>query len=357
MKNLKRYIPNFLTSLRILFTPIVIYLGITNHYFLLIGIAIVIAFTDFVDGFLARKWNVTSELGAKLDMFADKMLAIGLLIVLIVRNHAFFYVLVLEVIIALMNLYFYFKKGIAASLLVGKLKTWVIFITIILGFVELVYPEFHVDFFVYLTLAWQIVTLICYFLYRNRSIDVKKKTVEEEYFDFYELVGPILKKKDMQLRKNYPHHIHESVYDHVLRVSFDCYKIGKRWGMDYQSLAIAGILHDFYEKPWQYDLEVKPFFQKHAFTHAKNAIVNAKKIYGTKVVTPKVEQIMETHMFPLNKKFPRSKEAWLLTIVDKADSMDFLLHPILLYKIFFDKEYRQKKKDYQQKRKDEKGVK
>ena len=55
----------------------------------------------------------------------------------------------------------------------------------------------------------------------------------------------------MQKRKKYPHHINESVYAHVLRVSFDCYKIGKKLHMDYRSLAIAGLLHDFYERPCQ----------------------------------------------------------------------------------------------------------
>ena len=49
-------------------------------------------------------------------------------------------------------------------------------------------------------------------------------------------------------------------------------------------------------------------------------------------------------MFPVNKKFPRSKEAWLLTLVDKADSMDFIMHPIMLFHIFRKEEIDQKKK-------------
>ena len=47
---------------------------------------------------------------------------------------------------------------------------------------------------------------------------------------------------------------------------------------------------------------------------------------------------MITHMFPLNRRIPRCREAWLLTLVDKADSIDFILHPIALYHIFFHKE-------------------
>lgn len=44
----------------------------------------------------------------------------------------------------------------------------------------------------------------------------------------------------------------------------------------------------------------------------------------------KIGSMIKTHMFPLNKKIPEYKESWILTIVDKADSMEFLLHPYLL---------------------------
>jgi len=71
-------------------------------------------------------------------------------IILIIKNSTFFYVLLLECCIALLNLYFYFKKRVSASLLVGKFKTWIIFITIILGFVGLVFPNFKVDIFIYI---------------------------------------------------------------------------------------------------------------------------------------------------------------------------------------------------------------
>lgn len=341
---MKKYIPNILTILRIIFTPVVIFLGLTNHYKILIFLAIIIAFTDAVDGFLARRWNVTSELGAKLDAIADKMLAIGLLLILIIKKKAFFYVFVLECMIALLNLFFYFKKRVSASLLVGKFKTWIIFITIILGFVGLVFPEFEVNLFIYFTVFLQVITLICYLIYGIQTTKAKKKGIKADYLEFYQIIEPILIRAEMQKRKEYPHHINESVYAHVLRVSYDCFKIGKRLRMDYKSLAIAGLLHDFYEKPWQYSKEKKPFLQKHAFTHAKNAVENSKKVFGSEIVTPKVENIMITHMFPLNKKIPRNREAWLLTLVDKADSIDFILHPIVLFKIFCNKEYDQQKK-------------
>ena len=342
--NMKKNLPNILTLSRLLVTPLIIYLGLNNHFIILIIVAVFIALTDFFDGYLARKWQVTSEFGAKLDMIADKVLALGLLILLIMKNHLFLYVLILESIIAIVNIYIFFKSKYANSLLVGKLKTWFIFIAIILGFLNILFPNLtiSINIFAYITMIIQIITLFSYirFYFKRKK---EKKDNFSEYIEFYNIIEPFLIHDEFIKRKKYPHHIDESVYEHTLRVSYDCYRIGKKLKLDYQSLAIAGLLHDFYETPWQYDKEKKPFLQMHAFTHAHNAVLNAKKHFG-KSITPKIANIMETHMFPVNKKFPRSKEAWLLTLVDKADSMDFIMHPIILFHIFRKDDINQKRK-------------
>ena len=345
MNWLKKYIPNILTTLRIVLVPLMFYLGLTNHYKIFIALAVTVALLDYFDGFFARKWESTSTLGMTLDAIADKFFAISLLILLIIKNPAFFYVLVLECFIALLNIYFFIKKKISASLLVGKIKTWIICITIIVGFIGLAIPYLSniVDIAIIITVLLQVTTLIGYFIYWQQQ--KKSKDIKTDYIEFYKIIEPIIIEKEFQRRKEYPHHINESVYEHVIRVSYDCYKIGKRLGMDYKSLTIAGLLHDFYEKPWQYSNEKKPFFQKHAFTHAKEAVINSKKYFGTDIITQKVESIMITHMFPLNKKIPRNREAWLLTLIDKADSIDFILHPVILFKIFFHKKYQEEREN------------
>lgn len=174
MTKYKKIIPNILTSSRILLTPLIVYLGLTNHINILIGIAIIVALTDSLDGILARKWKVESEIGAKLDAIADKVLIIGLLIILIVRNYTFFYVLILECIIAFLNLYFYLKKGVANSLMIGKIKTWVVFITIIIGLMDIVFASWNVpiDYFIYFTVIWQICSLLSYIM---NYIEMKSK--------------------------------------------------------------------------------------------------------------------------------------------------------------------------------------
>lgn len=335
MNKWKTYIPNILTSSRLILTPLIVYLGLTDHIKILIGVAALVALTDYFDGLLARRWNVVSTFGAKLDAISDKMLVIGLLIILIVQNHSFFFVLILECIIALINLYFYFKSRVAKSLMIGKIKTWVIFLTIIIGLIDLVFPSINIpiNYFVYFTVIWQIGSLVSYIKY---YIDRKKKQSKliDEYEEFYQIIKPIIEHPELQKRKDFMHHVNVSVYEHVLRVSFDSYKIAKKLGWDYEASAIGGLLHDFYDRPWQDDKKKTPFLKKHGFVHAEEARINAKK-YFPEQLNPRIEDIIKKHMFPLNKKLPRYKESWLISFVDKADSMDFLIHPRALFKIFF----------------------
>ncbi len=330
-ETMKKYIPNILTISRILATPLILYFGIQKQFLLLIVIGGLIAFTDFLDGKLARLWKVKSELGAKLDAIADKCFALSLLAILIYYNHYFFYVLVLEGLISLFNIYVFYKYKVVQSLMIGKIKTWVIFITILLGFANILLDgKLPITIFVNITAIFQIASLIQYV---NSYVVLKSQKKNDQLLnkEYLRIVKPILDNKEFKKRKEFPHHYNESVYDHVLRVSYDCFKIGKKKNLDYKALAIAGLLHDFYDKPWQSDFEKKPFFQKHGFTHAENARCNAKK-YFPKLMNEKIESMISTHMFPLNKRIPKYKESWILTLVDKADSLDFLFHPLLMSK-------------------------
>ena len=144
MNNIKKIIPNILTFLRIIVTPVAIFLGICGHYKILAIMCVILALTDFIDGKLARKWDVCSEFGARLDSIADKTLAIGLLIVLILKNNIFFYILILELLISIANITIFIKTNVVESLLIGKFKTWVLFITLILGLVNVFFPKIHI---------------------------------------------------------------------------------------------------------------------------------------------------------------------------------------------------------------------
>lgn len=79
-------IPNFVTLGRVILVPIVFWL-VLNDQFKLAFIAFVVAgISDAVDGYLAKRFNWTSELGAYLDPLADKLLIVCVFIALGVLN-------------------------------------------------------------------------------------------------------------------------------------------------------------------------------------------------------------------------------------------------------------------------------
>jgi cardiolipin synthase (CMP-forming) len=79
-------VPNQLTLLRLGFLPFFIMSIHYRHYGLALGVLIVAALTDGLDGVLARSLNQKSALGAYLDPIADKLLLSSSFVVL-AMNH------------------------------------------------------------------------------------------------------------------------------------------------------------------------------------------------------------------------------------------------------------------------------
>ncbi len=79
-------IPNYITFLRILLIPILyvsIYIPGAIGDWLSLGIYTVACLSDFLDGYLARRLNVQSNLGRMLDPIADKLMIATVLILLV----------------------------------------------------------------------------------------------------------------------------------------------------------------------------------------------------------------------------------------------------------------------------------
>jgi CDP-diacylglycerol--glycerol-3-phosphate 3-phosphatidyltransferase len=92
-------VPNSITILRLIFTFVLVYLIWINYNFIFTGILfLLIASTDTLDGYLARKLNQTTKIGAKLDQYIDRIFMIPIILILLYKfyniNFTFFYVLI-----------------------------------------------------------------------------------------------------------------------------------------------------------------------------------------------------------------------------------------------------------------------
>lgn len=70
-------IPNTLSFLRIPLAFFLLYDDVTFRF----GIILAAALTDFLDGFLARKWNQKSPFGTTLDPISDKFFALFMMFI------------------------------------------------------------------------------------------------------------------------------------------------------------------------------------------------------------------------------------------------------------------------------------
>lgn len=75
-------IPNLITLGRILLVPVVVWAIYTDYPLLAFILFLVAGVSDAVDGFLAKRFQMSSELGAYLDPLADKTLIVSIYVTL-----------------------------------------------------------------------------------------------------------------------------------------------------------------------------------------------------------------------------------------------------------------------------------
>ena len=71
-------IPNIITLGRIMLVPIIVWAIVSSQMEVAFAVFLIAGISDAVDGFLAKRFNMTSELGALLDPLADKALLVSI---------------------------------------------------------------------------------------------------------------------------------------------------------------------------------------------------------------------------------------------------------------------------------------
>ncbi len=159
----KYQIPNILTSMRLLAPFFILPAAFTGNVPLVFVFVGTFSVTDLLDGFIARKFHLTSDLGRDLDAFCDKIFAGTLLLGSSFMNPTLLFNFGLEALIAGTNTKAKLEGMDVRSLLIGKVKTFFLFPLIGLGFVSKELPiEMVVQSGVVATALLQIVTFHSY---------------------------------------------------------------------------------------------------------------------------------------------------------------------------------------------------
>lgn len=133
------------------------------------------------------------------------------------------------------------------------------------------------------------------------------KEVDQEYLA---LVQEILNDREFKKLGLYLQHLKTTRLMHSLNVSYISWLLAKKWKMDERAAARAGLLHDF----CPYDFREFTLTGEHqVFYHPKVAAKNSMERFE---LSEKEFNAILSHMFPLGP-LPSSREAWLITMVDK----------------------------------------
>ena len=137
-------IPNILSCFRILLIPFIIWVYCAReHYLLASGIVLLSGISDTVDGFIARRFNMVTDIGKVLDPVADQLTQAAMIFCLIFRFRGMLYLLIMliakELIQGLMGLWVLRSTGnIYSAKWYGKLCTWVLYIVMM---IHMLFPD------------------------------------------------------------------------------------------------------------------------------------------------------------------------------------------------------------------------
>ena len=124
-------------------------------------------------------------------------------------------------------------------------------------------------------------------------------------------VDDLLSTDQVASMRQWRHHFSATTYDHSLFVSYVACRIARRWNCDYRMAARMGLLHDLY----LYDGHDRTAYPgNHCFYHPAAALNNARELVE---MSEKEENIIVSHMWPLAKTMPRSREALIVNVADK----------------------------------------
>lgn len=167
----RKNIPNIICVFRILLVyPIVIFL-VQHNFNLALILFIVAGISDGVDGYLARKYDWSTELGGWLDPIADKTLQVSVYIVLswlgLIPWWLLAAVILRDIVIVAGGLYYFYKieRVEAAPSLISKLNTVMQLLLVVIIMVDKAWyalPIMWIDMLIYVVLATTILSGVDY---------------------------------------------------------------------------------------------------------------------------------------------------------------------------------------------------
>jgi len=162
MKNNKLIlVPTGITASRIILSIIFLYLLINNSIFWAIAVFLLAIFTDVLDGYFARKLDVSSDSGAYFDIIADFFLVLIAFLALIIGG-IYPYWLLLLIILVFLQFILTSKLNVLIYDPIGKYYGAFLFAIIL---ITLVSPSIYYNILLIIIVLFTIISLISRYLF------------------------------------------------------------------------------------------------------------------------------------------------------------------------------------------------
>ena len=148
---------------------------------------------------------------------------------------------------------------------------------------------------------------------RNNRQRISRKTSNQHAVAYYG--AEIIESKEHKRCQKYIQHGDTNVRQHTISVACMAVAIARKTGLkyDYSAMIRGALLHDYFLYDWH-----KPHHGLHGYTHASRALENAAADFA---ISPIEADVIMKHMWPLNIKPPRYREAVIVTLADKICSV------------------------------------
>jgi len=124
-------------------------------------------------------------------------------------------------------------------------------------------------------------------------------------------VSDIANAPEVYMLDNFTQHMNTSRLKHSADVSYYSFLVCRALRLDYRAGARAGLLHDLFYYDWRAENHRRGY---HAKAHPKAALDNARKLSELSSVE---EDAIVNHMWPITMHFPRYRESYVVSFVDK----------------------------------------
>lgn len=148
-------------------------------------------------------------------------------------------------------------------------------------------------------------------LYENNHSSMDKSYQLSEFFS---IIKDLISNNTVKQMKHYRQHCNTSTYKHCMQVAYYTYIACKKLKLDYVSATRAAMLHDLFLYDWRKKNRSVDLPGLHAFVHPQIALENANKLFDLNDIE---RDVILKHMWPVTFAFPKFRESYIVTIMDK----------------------------------------